>query len=167
MPVCERHRNETLLSCGRCGKPVCPDCSVFGPVGVRCRECASFRSSHIYQVSTANLAPAAIVAALVGAVSALILSRVPIGILGAFWIAFLLGSVGGEAALRACGRKRGPAVEATSGASVAFGYLVGAVANAVSSAGSAWTAVIMAEAPMLMVGLVVTVVVAVSRVRYL
>ncbi|HVY60415.1 MAG TPA: rhomboid family intramembrane serine protease [Planctomycetota bacterium] len=39
--VCYRHpRVETAVSCAECGRPICPDCMVFGPVGIRCPECA-------------------------------------------------------------------------------------------------------------------------------
>jgi len=40
VPTCYRHPNrETWLSCGRCGRPLCPDCAKHGPVGIRCAEC--------------------------------------------------------------------------------------------------------------------------------
>ena len=40
MPTCYYHPNvETLVSCGRCGKPLCPDCVGHGATGVRCKEC--------------------------------------------------------------------------------------------------------------------------------
>lgn len=39
-PGCYRHPDrKTYVSCGRCGKPLCPDCMRFGPVGIRCQEC--------------------------------------------------------------------------------------------------------------------------------
>jgi hypothetical protein len=39
-PPCYRHPDRpTRLSCGRCGKPLCPDCIRHGPVGIRCDEC--------------------------------------------------------------------------------------------------------------------------------
>jgi len=39
-PTCYRHPDrETWVSCGRCGKPLCTDCMMHGPVGIRCREC--------------------------------------------------------------------------------------------------------------------------------
>lgn len=39
-PTCFRHpQRETLVSCGRCGRPLCPDCMRHGPVGVRCADC--------------------------------------------------------------------------------------------------------------------------------
>ena len=37
--VCYRHpRVETAVSCSNCGRPICTDCMVFGPVGIRCPE---------------------------------------------------------------------------------------------------------------------------------
>lgn len=39
--VCYRHPGvETAVSCSDCGRPICPDCMTFGPVGIRCPECA-------------------------------------------------------------------------------------------------------------------------------
>ena len=33
-------RVETALSCASCGTPICPDCMVQTPVGIKCRNCA-------------------------------------------------------------------------------------------------------------------------------
>lgn len=39
---CYRHPDrETYVSCSDCGRPICPDCMSFGPVGIRCPEHAS------------------------------------------------------------------------------------------------------------------------------
>lgn len=39
-PGCYRHPDrKTWVTCGRCGRPLCPDCMRHGPVGVRCDEC--------------------------------------------------------------------------------------------------------------------------------
>jgi membrane associated rhomboid family serine protease len=39
--VCYRHpRNETAVTCSNCGRPICPECMVFAPVGIKCPECA-------------------------------------------------------------------------------------------------------------------------------
>jgi membrane associated rhomboid family serine protease len=36
---CYRHPNrETYVSCTECGRGICPDCMVFGPVGIRCPD---------------------------------------------------------------------------------------------------------------------------------
>jgi len=41
---CARHKREvTRVRCGRCETPICPRCTVFGPAGVRCRDCARNR----------------------------------------------------------------------------------------------------------------------------
>src|SRR5262249_35543402 len=39
MRTCYRHPNrETAVSCSECGRPICPDCMVFAPVGIRCPD---------------------------------------------------------------------------------------------------------------------------------
>jgi membrane associated rhomboid family serine protease len=39
--VCYRHpRNETAVKCSTCGRPICTECMVFAPVGIKCPECA-------------------------------------------------------------------------------------------------------------------------------
>lgn len=39
--TCYRHpRVETAVTCSDCGRPICTDCMTFGPVGIRCPECA-------------------------------------------------------------------------------------------------------------------------------
>lgn len=41
MQTCYRHSGrETNVSCSRCGRPICPDCMINSPVGMRCPECA-------------------------------------------------------------------------------------------------------------------------------
>lgn len=40
-PVCYRHpERETWISCGRCRRPICPECMVSADVGYQCPECA-------------------------------------------------------------------------------------------------------------------------------
>jgi membrane associated rhomboid family serine protease len=39
--TCYRHPGrETAVSCSNCGRPICPDCMVYAPVGIKCPECA-------------------------------------------------------------------------------------------------------------------------------
>jgi membrane associated rhomboid family serine protease len=39
---CYRHPDrETYVSCSECGRGICPDCMVYGPVGIRCPDHAS------------------------------------------------------------------------------------------------------------------------------
>ena len=40
METCYRHHDrETAVHCQNCGRPICPECMVSTPVGVRCPEC--------------------------------------------------------------------------------------------------------------------------------
>jgi hypothetical protein len=39
---CKNHPNrETKVSCSSCDEGLCPDCMVYTPVGIKCKECAS------------------------------------------------------------------------------------------------------------------------------
>lgn len=39
--TCYRHPDrETRVACSNCGRPICPDCMIPTPVGMRCPECA-------------------------------------------------------------------------------------------------------------------------------
>jgi membrane associated rhomboid family serine protease len=43
--TCYRHPDrETNVACSRCARPICPDCMVPSPVGMRCPECAGERT---------------------------------------------------------------------------------------------------------------------------
>ena len=56
---CSRHPNtETNLRCGKCEVPLCPQCMVHTPVGVRCQECARVRRLPTFEVTTPFLARA-------------------------------------------------------------------------------------------------------------
>jgi len=65
--VCYRHpRVETAVSCSDCGRPICTDCMVFGPVGIRCPECAGVatgpkRAAQQMQTAAAHRLPASFV----------------------------------------------------------------------------------------------------------
>ena len=50
---CAEHPNvETNVTCGKCGKPICPKCMVQTPVGMRCKDCAKLKKLPTYQLST-------------------------------------------------------------------------------------------------------------------
>ena len=105
MPVCERHKEETLLRCGRCEKPICPQCTVHGPAGARCPDCGTFRSSHLFQIAPGRLAASAGACAAAVALAAYILAGIRLGIFGSLLQAFIFimltmaylnGAVGAE-----------------------------------------------------------------------
>jgi len=124
---CATHPNvETELACGKCGKPICPRCLVYTPVGTRCRECANLRKLPQYNISPGHLLRAVGAALVAGA------------LLGAIW-AFLLGfSVGlfsllaglgvgycvGEAVSVAANRKVGTPLQAIAVAGVILAFVL-------------------------------------------
>lgn len=56
---CSYHPNVmTGLRCTRCGKPICPDCGVRTPVGLRCPDCAGVRGLPTIRTSKSTLARA-------------------------------------------------------------------------------------------------------------
>ncbi len=45
MATCYRHpERETNVSCSNCDRPICPDCMISTPVGMRCPDCARQRT---------------------------------------------------------------------------------------------------------------------------
>ena len=87
---CVNHPNtETYLRCNKCGKPICPRCSVRTPVGYRCRDCVNVQQRAFY----ADFRP---VLYLVVAAVAL-----PLALVGAWlvpslgWYALFLGPLAG------------------------------------------------------------------------
>jgi hypothetical protein len=104
--VCIDHpHRETTLRCNRCDAPVCPECVVRTPVGLRCKECVKAQQASFY---TARWYDSVIAAAIstVLSVIALVLVRQ----LG-WWFALIIspfaGGLIGGAVHRAIGRRRG------------------------------------------------------------
>jgi hypothetical protein len=119
---CYRHKKvETNVHCGKCDKPICPKCMISGPAGMRCPDCASLRSTALYQIHPARLALAAVVGLAVGIFGAFACSMLN------YWVIFagpIFGGVEAEAILRASGRKRGLALEIIGVGSIVVGYLL-------------------------------------------
>jgi membrane associated rhomboid family serine protease len=82
---CYRHPDrETMVSCTECGRGICPDCMVFGPVGIRCPDHA--RSKAVAPKQRAQMT-ARRISAPVGLVT-----RILIGInVGVYLLELLLG----------------------------------------------------------------------------
>ena len=132
---CAKHNSvQTRLRCGRCEKPICPKCTVMGPVGARCRDCLSNKGSHIYKVGAPQLALAFGASIVMGAIGAVL-----VDILGlwAFFVLFYapaLGAFLGKFLTRLTKGKRGPLVASASGAGIAVGALgLGAFTGAIFS----------------------------------
>ena len=126
---CARHpKIETALSCGRCATPICPACSIVGPVGMRCRDCASLRSSSLYQVRPERFALAALLGLSAGTIVGYLLDLASgFFILFLFFVGPVVGRFIGDLILRATGRKRGLKLEILAGASVVGGAILAQV----------------------------------------
>lgn len=132
---CVNHPDrETLLRCNKCGKPICPECAIRHPVGLRCRECAQLRRIPTYDLSprhyTLALAaglPSAIAGVILGGIFSRFLSY-SIPFIGGFipWIiAFAVGLLTAEAISRATGYKRGGGLQIVAAICVFLGYFIG------------------------------------------
>ena len=132
---CARHRGtQTRLRCGRCEKPICPKCTHMGPVGARCRDCLSNRDSHMYQVGAPQFILAFGVAAISGALGAILVDVLGSLALLALFYAPALGPILGKLVTRLTKGKRGPLLAAATGAGIAVGALgLGALTGAILS----------------------------------
>jgi hypothetical protein len=52
---CYNHpRRETRLRCNKCGRPICTDCAVRTPVGLRCKACVRQQQDKFYTATPAD-----------------------------------------------------------------------------------------------------------------
>lgn len=115
---------QTLLRCGKCGRPICTQCAVRHPVGLRCPDCAQLRKVPTYDVP-ASYYPRALGASLGAALLAGVIAQIlpffiPVFFLN-FFMALAAGALVGEAASRVTGRKRGRGLQIVAGISVILG----------------------------------------------
>jgi hypothetical protein len=123
---CVNHpKVETLVSCANCGDPICPDCMVQAPVGIKCRTCARMPRSALVRMKP-DRALRAVGAALgvvaVGGIALASLAATSFGFFG-FLIAYGVGRGTGELVLRASGRFRGQATGAVAAGGALGAYL--------------------------------------------
>lgn len=125
---CANHPNrETMVRCGKCEKPLCTDCMVMTPVGVRCRECANLRPIPTYDVGPLVVVRALVVGLVVALVLATLVRVTPLGPFAFFLMPFY-GWLVSEAIARVSNEKRGPRLQIVAGVCIAAGLLVGAAA---------------------------------------
>jgi hypothetical protein len=102
---CARHpKVQTRLRCSRCGTPICPQCAVRTPVGLRCPDCAGVRGLPTYSTPGASMLKAAGAGVAVGLVFALLFAWIP---QWNFYLSLALGFGVAEAMARAAKNKRG------------------------------------------------------------
>jgi hypothetical protein len=126
---CARHKSvKTRLRCGRCEKPICPKCTTYGPTGARCRDCVSYKGSHMYQVAPQHYAAAIVVSLVLGLVSSYVASF--IGLFAIFY-APVAGTLIGKAVSAVVKHKRGTTLAAIASAGLVLGALPQIISGAV------------------------------------
>lgn len=122
---CSYHPNVmTGLRCSRCGKPICPQCAVRTPVGLRCPDCAGVRGLPTYRTPASSLAKAA-GAGLAVAVGTAVLWRFFPG--WQFYLCLLMGFGVVETIARFSGNKRGADLQLLAAGIVTVGFLLSRV----------------------------------------
>jgi len=115
---------ETRVTCGRCERPLCPDCVRHGATGVRCQECLTLSPR---ERGLAN--PQQIRSALLAALGTATAGGLALALLG--WVTFLPGAVLGFAvgavAFLASGRHRDVTIQAAAAVMALTGILLAAV----------------------------------------
>lgn len=124
MLTCARHPGvETGLRCTACGTPICPDCMVETPVGMKCLDCGQLPLPAVYRMGPGTIAVAVGVAAVLGALAGAFLFTWRLGFLAIFLGPFV-GGVIGEAASRAAGWKRGRTMAVTAAIACGIGIVL-------------------------------------------
>ncbi len=123
---CEKHPNtETNMECAECGRPICPACMVYAPVGIKCADCARQRGRAIagprpiYYVRAAG---AGLIAAVIGGILLFEVGNlIPFG---SFIFVMGLGLVIGEVVSRGAGRNTSLGLQIIAGTSAALAFLI-------------------------------------------
>ncbi|MFQ5988119.1 MAG: hypothetical protein ACE5H6_04635 [Dehalococcoidia bacterium] len=146
---------ETNLSCGRCGRPICPKCMVQTPVGTRCLDCAKLRRLPTFEVSSRQYLIASAVgvgvATIAGIAWALLFRLFP----NIYFYVLLGAGVGfaiGELISLSVNRKRGLRLQVIGGMSVVLSSAIGYLFMGFFSL-------------YLLIGLALGIIVAISRLR--
>jgi hypothetical protein len=126
---CVNHPDrETLLRCGKCGQPICTECAVRHPVGLRCPQCAKLKKVPIYDVSATYYLRALGIGTGVSLLCAVVAEILPLFVpvmFLSFLLAMAAGAIIGEAISRAADYKRGRGLQVVAAVSVVAGSIGG------------------------------------------
>ena len=119
---CSYHPNVmTGLRCSRCGKPICPQCAVRTPVGMRCPDCAGVRGLPTYRTPSDSLIKAAGAGLVVALGTAIFWRFLPEW---QFYLSLLMGFGTVETIARYTGNKRGRDLQLLAMGIITVGFLV-------------------------------------------
>ena len=119
---CTYHPNvETGLRCTRCGKPICPQCAVRSPVGLRCPDCAGVRSMPSIRTPGSDLLKAIGGGLLVALVVAVIWRFIPEW---GFYLSLAMGFGVVETIAKLTRNKRGADLQLLAMTMITIGFLV-------------------------------------------
>ncbi len=121
VPCTYHPKTMTGLRCSRCGKPICPQCGVRTPVGLRCPDCAGVRGLPTYQTSPNSLLKAGAAGLAVAVVVGVIWGFIPDW---GFYLALVLGFGVAEAMAKMANYKRGRDLQLVALAMVAIGLFI-------------------------------------------
>ena len=116
----------TGLSCGQCRRPICTDCMVQVPVGIRCRECGRAQPLPTFDVRPANYARAAVVAAIIGIAGVVLTVLLALYIGGLAFVVMPLGVgyITGEIVSRVVNLKRSRGLMYIAGGTVVVTVII-------------------------------------------
>lgn len=119
---CKNHpKRETNVSCSNCGQGLCPECMVYTPVGIKCRECASPSRGMLRQGYYSQYIGAALAGLSASFIAGLVLFSIRIS---SFIIAIVAGLLIGEAVRRGARGNRGPVFTVIAAVSALVGLLI-------------------------------------------
>ena len=122
---CSYHPNVmTGLRCNRCGKPICPQCAVRTPVGMRCPDCAGVRGLPTYRTPASSLVRSAGAGLAVACGTAVLWRFLPDW---QFYLALLMGFGTVEAMARFAGNKRGVDLQLLAFGIITIGFTLSRV----------------------------------------
>lgn len=117
---CHYHpKTETNLSCGSCGRPICPEDMVYAAVGIKCPECSAQKDTIKAKPLQYLLAAGAGLGSAV--VGGLILENIPYG---DFLISLIVGFGIGEAVSRGAGRNGGLIFQIIGGVAAIIAFVI-------------------------------------------
>jgi hypothetical protein len=138
--TCANHpKVETGVSCSNCGKPICPDCMVPAPVGIKCRDCARQPRSARVTLRADKAVRAVAVALGAGTAMGVVLAFAGGFGLGffTFILAYGVGILAGRATLWGAGYYRSPTTGWIAAGGAAWAYVIAGVVIAISVNGNA------------------------------